>query len=467
MCANGSKQRQWMSKEKSSSPTADLKSVILTAIIDAHEERDVATTDVPNAFIQTDHKGLVVYMKIKGQLVDIICKIRPDFKNYVTIQDKKKVVYVKMLKALYGMIESALLFYMKLKQDLLSDGFKLNPYDPCVANKTVKGKQFTLVWHVDDIKSLHVDSTVNDKFIQWLNKKYGKYGLVKATRGSKHDYIGIEFRFEEKKLKIDMSRYIKKMLSEFKWHEQLTKSPATPAATNLFETRDAPKLSEQKAEEFHSMVAKALFLSLRGRGDIQVAVAFLTTRVRDPDNDDWKKLIRMLCYLKETAHLITTLEKDKSDEILFNVDAAFAVHKDFKSHTGGSMTLGKGSAVSISIKQKLNTKSSTEAELVGVDDMTSIMLWCQYFLKEQGYDMNLVLNQDNTSTIKLLENGIESSTKRTRHINIRYYFLTDRIEKGELKVQYCSSDEMVADYFSKPLQGEKFMKFRKMIMNLE
>ena len=80
--------------------------------------------------------------------------------------------------------------------------------------------------------------------------------------------------------------------------------------------------------------------------------------------------------------------------------------------------------------------------------------------------MENVVHQDNESTMKLLNNGRESSTKRTRHINIRYYFLTDRIQNGELRVKYCSTDEMIADFMSKPLQGEKFIKFRKQIMNL-
>ena len=90
----------------------------------------------------------------------------------------------------------------------------------------------------------------------------------------------------------------------------------------------------------------------------------------------------------------------------------------------------------------------------------------KYFLQEQGYDFKIILLQDNKSTKLLLENGRASSSKRTRHLNIRYYFLSDKVAKGELEVKYCSTDDMIADYLTKQLQGDKFYKFRKLLMNL-
>ena len=131
------------------------------------------------------------------------------------------------------------------------------------------------------------------------------------------------------------------------------------------------------------------------------------------------------------------------------------------------MSFGKGTVYATSTKQKLNTKSSTEAELVGVDDCMSQIIWTRYFMKEQGYDVENKLYQDNQSAIKLEENGRRSSGKRTRHINIRYFFVKDRIEKKELFINYCPTEDMITDYFTKPLQGALFQKFRKMILNHE
>jgi hypothetical protein len=147
------------------------------------------------------------------------------------------------------------------------------------------------------------------------------------------------------------------------------------------------------------------------------------------------------------------------------VDASFAVHPNFCSHTGGMMMFGQGSVQLMSKKQKLNTKSSTEAKLVGADDASVLILWTKQFLEDQGYSLNEnILHQDNKSTILLQENGRKSSGSRTRALNIRYFFLMDQIEKGNVKIVFCPTGEMLADYLSKPLQGKMFTYLKKKLM---
>lgn len=121
-----------------------------------------------------------------------------------------------------------------------------------------------------------------------------------------------------------------------------------------------------------------------------------------------------------------TLEANSLQVIKWHIDASFAVHPDMKGHTGGAMTLGKGSIYGTSTRQKINSRSSTEAELVGVNDVMPQVLWTWYFLMAQGYDVDdNIVYQDNQSTMLLEKNGKASSSKRTRHINIRYFFVTD------------------------------------------
>ncbi len=137
-CANGSTQHNYMEKEESTSPTAMTESILLTAVIEAQEGRDVMTLDIPNAFVQTDVPEDLpekIIMKIRGVLVDMLVKIDPaTYKDSVVYEGNQKVMYVKALKAIYGMLQSSLLFYRKLRADLEQEGFKMNPYDPCVAN---------------------------------------------------------------------------------------------------------------------------------------------------------------------------------------------------------------------------------------------------------------------------------------------------------------------------------------------
>ena len=266
-----------------------------------------------------------------------------------------------------------------------------------------------------------------------------------------------------------MSEYIKKIIRDFKYLSEIGVTVAkTPAAEYLFKVNEAcKKLEKEKKEEFHTTVAKMLFLCCRSRPDIKCAVSFLCTRVKNPDEDDWKKMIRVLRYLRCTKGLTLTIEVSDLSNPLWWADAAFAVHQDMKSHTGGIMTLGKGAIQSMSRKQKLNTKSSTEAELVGADDVLGDLLWTRNFLEAQGYpSKKTTLYQDNTSAILLENNGRDSAGKRSRHIDIRYFFIKDCIEKNKLEVKYCPTDDMVADFMTKPLQGAKFNKFRKIIMNL-
>jgi hypothetical protein len=163
------------------------------------------------------------------------------------------------------------------------------------------------------------------------------------------------------------------------------------------------------------------------------AVAFLCTRVKSPDVNDWKKLGRGIMYLRGTPDLPLTLKAGDMSILKWWIDASFATHADMKSHTGVMLTLGKGAAYAASTKQKLNTKSSTESEVVGVDDRMPQVLWTRYFLEAQGYAIDeSIINQDNQSSILLEKNGRGSSSKRTRHINIRYYFVTDRAAAGDV-----------------------------------
>jgi hypothetical protein len=173
-------------------------------------------------------------------------------------------------------------------------------------------------------------------------------------------------------------------------------------------------------------------------------------------------------YLRSSKGLPLVLEADNTNILQWWVDASFAVHPDMKSHTGGTFMMGKGSIYSTSTRQKLVTRSSTEAELVAVSDVMPQILWSRYFLEAQGYDVkDSVVYQDNKSTILLAENGRASSSKRTRHINIRYFFVTDRIKDKELSIKYCPTGNMVSDYFTKPLQGTLFRKMRNLILNID
>jgi hypothetical protein len=167
-----------MTKEEATSPTVMTESILITATLEAAENRDIMTADIPNAFVQTDipynENDEKIVMKMRGPLVDMLMDLNPDtYKDYV------------INKAIYGILQSSLLSYKKFKKDLESIAFEINPYDPSIANCIINGKQHTTAWHVDDLKASHISSKVNNEFADWLERVYGdpKVNVVKVTRG--------------------------------------------------------------------------------------------------------------------------------------------------------------------------------------------------------------------------------------------------------------------------------------------
>ena len=129
--------------------------------------------------------------------------------------------------------------------------------------------------------------------------------------------------------------------------------------------------------------------------------------------------------------------------------------------------MGEGAIISLSRKQKLNSRSSTEAELIAVDDSVTDVPWTKNFLEAQGHNVkSRIILQDNESAIKLEKNGYKSVGQRSRHIKNRYFFIHDQVEKGIVQIKYCPTDDIDGDYMSKALQGRKFIKHKVKIMNL-
>ena len=147
----------------------------------------------------------------------------------------------------------------------------------------------------------------------------------------------------------------------------------------------AEMLSDELGNTFHHNTAKLLFLCKRARPNVQTAVAFLCTQVKALDMDDYKKLARTMKYLRGSLYMPLIMEADDMNMDKWWADASFAVHPDIKSHTGRLMTLGKGAIYGTSTRQKINTKCSTEAELVGLNNVMPQVLWTRYFLEAQGY----------------------------------------------------------------------------------
>ena len=186
-----------------------------------------------------------------------------------------------------------------------------------------------------------------------------------------------------------MVECVKNLTKEILIKFKETNENVTPAGVDSFSEDPRKKLSDEMKTLIHQTVAQGLFVCERARPDTQPMMAALCTRVKLPGQKHWNKPVRLMKCLQSTKNDVSTLDAGNGvHNVEWLTDLAFGVHPDVKSHVGGTVKFeqGHGSVMNISTKQKLNTESSTVAELVGVDQVLPLALWVPPFLKEQGHE---------------------------------------------------------------------------------
>ena len=440
-----------------SAPTVSTCSVLTVLSIAAHEGRFTAVVDIGGAFLNADMTtGITVHMSLDPTLSGLITRLDKSYRNYM---DPKGKIVVKLNKALYGCVESAALWYENLRATMKTLGYERNPYDVCVFNARDKhGVQCTATVHVDDL----FISSANPHMIHELcDGLKARYGEITKCSGPVLNYIGMVFDLTTKgEAKVTMKGYVEDTL-------MCSNTPGgarTPGTENLFNVRaESTRATEVEQGQFHTMVAKLLYLAKRARPDCLTAVAFLATRVTRCDQDDLGKLARLIKYIRATKDhgLVLRIGID-GIQVKVLIDAAYGVHADGKSHTGSCVVIGDVGAVHCkSSKQQIVTKSSTEAELVGLSDSANQGIHVRNFLIAQGYTLGpTIIYQDNMSCVALVERG-RSAAERTRHIDIRYFWVKERVDTGEAIILHMGTEDMYANLLTKPLQGSQFIAERK------
>ena len=331
---DGSQQRKYVSRDETISLTISLLALFATFIIDVQEGRKVQTFDISGAYLHAEiPKEEKVYMKFEGDFADIICEVKHEYRKFVTIEIDRRVLNIRVLMAIYGMIESALRWYDLFSSTLTGMGFDINPYDKCTANKILNGSQCTVGWCVDDNKVSHVDDDVIDMLVDEIEAKFGK---LARNKGIKHTFLGMDIEIlPDKKIIISTPQHIEEVVSDLR--EEIKGGVAIPAKSKHFYVNTKScKLSEKKAELFHKLVAKLLWITQRSRTDLETGVSFLCTRVQESTEEDWTQFVRVISFLKSTRTDRRIMRADS----LNSLDASYAVHTNMRVHTGGVMTLG-------------------------------------------------------------------------------------------------------------------------------
>ena len=207
-----------------------------------------------------------------------------------------------------------------------------------------------------------------------------------------------------------------------------------------------------------------LYIAKRTRYDIMLLLSYLCTRVRDPQQEDVNKLRRILEYINKTKDKPLIFRADSSDEFKIYCDAAYNCHHDLKGHSGIIYKLGCNTIGIKSIKQRMVTRSSCEAELVCIEIAVKEGIWIKEMAKRMGVDNNekIKVYEDNQSAMILIERGF---SRINRHLASRYKYIHEKIVEGEVELKYLKTEEHIADLLTKGTIGKTFHKHVERVMS--
>ena len=349
---------------------------------------------------------------------------------------------------------------------IIEVGFIRSTFDKCLYYKITNGALELIGLYVDDlllvIRGRETLQMLQDK----MNQKFGEVEIIESGIS----FLGTTLAqsTDHSELEINAVGAINQLVADAIVDLKLVGKleAKTPADSNFFDFEsESEALQGNKKSLYITYLYKLAYLAMVCRFDFVKEIRFLQTRVSICNINDLAKLIRIIKYLHSTANLPLKFVATNLKFVAY-VDSSFLIHSDRKSHTGAALCIGQNPPILIlSNKQTINTRSSTEAELVALDDTLTYILWLKKLLCEIKWIMDnpTIVYQDNTSTMKMANSG-EGSFKKSKHIENKYYTITNYINDGIIKLEHISTDEMLADFFTKPLQSQKFLYFRRKIM---
>ncbi len=442
------------------SPTVDMSAVFAFLAISATKKWKVSTTDIKGAFLKAFFpKHIRVIMKLGPELTSIIVNIPNIGEQYKRYLNADGTVYVRVYRALYGHPLSAKLWHKHLSNTLINAGWKQTMNDECIFTLHKDKEASIITIHVDDL--LHVYS--NEKLQQYLETALRKaYKDINVQKGDDITYLGMKIHFDRKinSVEINQKVYMEEMMKVY----NVQGFENTPANATLFNRNKEPAKPIDSGT-YSSMLMKIMYLAKRTRPDLLLTVAYLATKSQNPTIIEWKQLMHLLKYINATKDYGIVL-RPNSLRLHVSCDASFNIHDDAKSHSGIIIQLGAegGPIFAKSVKQKIVSRSSTEAELNALYDAIPEVEWLRGLLlealpNEKDLKLPAIIEQDNKSSIILSETG-EAKRGKTKHMQLRLHYIREAIGKGGVNLKYSNTNEILADYLTKPLVGQQFQYLR-------
>ena len=431
--------RETLDPEMISSTTLRTASYQIILNLTALEDNELSIIDIRSAYLQADlPKDLVIHMVLRKEIADIVLRVDPSAKDFV---DDKGCIYVRLIKALYGLVQSAKIWYDCLIESLGKIGYKplANSLDRNIVTKWMDpDEKHKLPWmsiigiHVDD---LGISSSVKET-ARIREHLTGRFGEVKFQNGCDMDWLGIHISRdrERKTIVLSQTNYIERMISKFKnvLKVESFKNETTPAKNDLFSDANDDYKTDTLQLEFLSILMSIAFLAYRTRPDILAVVSYLSTRVLHKDPKDMEALIRLIGYIQLTSDKVMTLSPT-GKLIHCWTDASYGNHVKKFGQSGIliSMSFDEelnkaiGFIYAMSSKQKLVAQSSAESELIAQAEGLKYLLWIKHVMAALSHSQDepmVIFHQDNMAAIQMSNTGT-GKFKHTKHIDHRFFLI--------------------------------------------
>jgi hypothetical protein len=295
----------------------------------------------------------------------------------------------------------------------------------------------------------------NDEDIKYM-KEIIQSQFTIQDNGPISNLLGIRIERGDEELKLSQRFYAEKLLEEVGMTE--CKTVNTPAIEEDLNRENSPLLTDRN--NYRKLVGCLIYLSNTSRPDIAYAVNRCARRVSEPKEVDLIAAKRVLRYIKGTLDYKIIYKKNSMNPISYS-DASYADDVETRKSTSGFVLMMNGGPIFWkSKKQPIVSLSSAESELIALTSAAKEAIWFNRLIKEvTGKDQPFQMLEDNQSTIKFCKNF--KLSERTKHIEVRYYFVKEKLEKKELSINYCPTEEMTADILTKPLNSIAFARHRK------
>ena len=452
---------------ESEAPVARVETIFLMMAIAARDDLEVFKIDFESAFLNTPMPDEVKYkwLYLDKYAAERFVALQPE--KFAGFQEPKGSMLVEMKKLGYGWTEASH-YWNKVLDRMFTEGggYKSLSKDRAAYVKRRDNAICMIGVIVDDLNCAATrGSGLKEELLKLCRDTFTS---ITVEEGDKINFIGMTFSFDRTNKWVDVSQknYCQKLEMTYK----PTSKPRTPASDKLFECDPtSPLLKDQLS--YMSIVSAGMYCAKRTQPTALPTATHLATKYWHATEEDLKKAEHFIAYLAANPDHYLRL-RSTSNNIVACADASYAEHADAKSHTGGCIGLEYDDKVGyfmfISNKQSIVAKSSCEAELIAQSTIGEHIVWLREVMEELGFvpDKPTVLHQDNKAAIILASKGC-GSFKRTKHINVRYFWLKELIDKKLLELLYVPTASMVADILTKPLVGYKFKELQPKIQNWE